>query len=126
MPGTRKNIGDTVRGITRKALTRGKLDRAAVRRVTGEAMAAVRQAAAMDGPHARRDLAEARKNLGELERLFVKTLREAAAAGKGAAAQSMNATLASGAMVARIASGMLAGIADSLSQTPPRRPRRPR
>jgi hypothetical protein len=39
MPATRKNIGDTVRGITRKALTQGKLDRAAVRRVTGEAMA---------------------------------------------------------------------------------------
>jgi hypothetical protein len=119
----RKNIGDTVRGITRKALTRGKLDRAAVRKVTGEAMAVVRQAAAMNGPHARQDLAHARKNLGELERLFVQTLREAAAAGKGAASQSMNATLASGAMVARIASGMLAGIADSLAQKKPRRPR---
>jgi hypothetical protein len=38
----------------------------------------------------------------------------------------MSATLASGAMVARIASGMLAGIADSLSKRPPRTPRRPR
>jgi hypothetical protein len=119
----RKNIGDAVRGITRKALTRGKLDRAAVRRVTSEAMAAVRQAAMMNGPHARQDLAHARRNLGELERLFLNTLREAASAGKGAASQSMNATLASGAMVARIASGMLAGIADSLAQKTPRRPR---
>jgi len=126
MPATRKNIGDTVRGITRKALTRGKLDRAAVRRVTGEAMAAVRQAAAMSGPQSRQDLAQARKNLGELERLFVKTLREAAAAGKGAASQGMSATLASGAMVARVASGMLAGIADSLSGGPPRSQRRRR
>ena len=123
MPAARKNIGETVRGITRKALERGKLDRAAVRRVTGEAMAAVRQAAAMDGPRAREDLAHARRNLGELERLFVKTLREASAAGSGAAAQGMSATLASGAMVARIASGMLAGIADTLAQKPPRRPR---
>lgn len=39
------------------------------------------------------------------------------------ASQSMNATLASGAMVARIASGMLAGIADSLARKTPRRPR---
>jgi hypothetical protein len=126
MPGSRKNISDAVRGITRKALTQGKLDRAAVRKVTGEAMAAVREAAAMNGPKAREDLAHARRNLGELERLFMRTLREAAAAGKGAASQSMSATLASGAMVARIASGMLAGIADSLADRPPRTPRRPR
>lgn len=124
MPAPRKNISDAVRGITRKALSQGKLDRAAVRKVTGEAMAAVRQAAAASGgPQAREDLAHARRNLGELERLFVETLREAAAAGKGAASQSMSATLASGAMVARIASGMLAGIADTLAQKPPRRPR---
>ena len=124
MPAPRKNISDAVRGITRKALSQGKLDRAAVRKVTGDAMAAVRQAAtASGGPQAREDLAHARRNLGELERLFVKTLREAAAAGKGAASQSMSATLASGAMVARIASGMLAGIADTLAQKPPRRPR---
>ena len=121
MPGSRKNISDTMRGITRKALTQGKLDRAAVRKVTADAMAAVREAAAASGPQAREDLAHARRNLGELERLFMKTLREAAAAGKGAASQSMSATLASGAMVARIASGMLAGIADTLAQKPPRR-----
>jgi hypothetical protein len=106
-------------------LTQGKLDRAAVRKVTGEAMAAVREAAAAaaSGPQAREDLAHARRNLGELERLFMKTLREAAAAGKGAASQTMTATLASGAMVARIASGMLAGIADTLAQKPTRRRR---
>jgi hypothetical protein len=122
MATSRKSMSDTVRGITRKALTQGKLDRAAVRKVTGEAMAAVREAAAADGPRAREDLAHARRNLGELERLFMKTLREAATAGKGAASQGMSATLASGAMVARIASGMLAGIADTLAQkTPPRR-----
>src|SRR5574341_1215428 len=114
MSAKRKNIGDSVRGITRQALEQGKLDRAAVRRVSAEAM---------NGPQARQDLATARKNLGELERLFMKTLREAAAAGKGAAAQGMSATLASGAIAARVASGMLAGIADSLAQKRPRRPR---
>ena len=124
MPAGRKqNVSDTVRGITRKVLTGGKLDRAGVRRVTGEAMKAVRQAASLNGPQAREDLAHARKNLGELERLFVKTLREAASAGRGAASQSMNATLVSGAIVARVASGMLAGIADSLAAQKPRRPR---
>jgi hypothetical protein len=124
MRAPRKNISDAVRGITRKALTQGKLDRAAVRKVTTDAMAAVREAAAAaSGPQAREDLAHARRNLGELERLFMKTLREAAAAGKGAASQGMSATLASGAMVARIAAGMLAGIADTLAQKPPRRPR---
>lgn len=123
MSTTRKTIGDAVRGITRKALTRGKLDRAAVRRVTREAMKTVQDAAAAHGPRARQDLAHARKNLKELERLFLETLREAARAGKGAASQSMNATLASGAIAARIASGMLAGIADSLAEKPARRAR---
>lgn len=61
MPGTRKqNVGDTARAVTRKALSGGKLDRAA---------------------------------------------------------------LLSGAMAARIASGMLAGIADSLAAPQPRRQR---
>lgn len=124
MPASRKqNVSDAVRGITRKALSGGKLDRAAVRRVTKEAMKAVRQAAATNDPQARQDLAHARRNLGELERLFLKTLREAASAGRGAASQSVNATLVSGAMVARVASGMLAGIADSLTHKPTRRPR---
>lgn len=120
MAAKRNSISDAVRAITRKALERGTLDRAAVRRVTGEAMKAVRRAAAANGPQSRQDLAHARRNLGELEGLFLKTLREAAGAGKGAAAQGMSATLASGAMAARIASGMLAGIADSLGQRPRR------
>lgn len=59
---------------------------------------------------------------GIIERLFLKTLREAASAGRGAASQSINATLVSGAMAARVASGILAGIADSLSHKSPRRP----
>lgn len=122
MPASSKTIGDSVRGITRKALTSGKLDRAAVRRVTGQAMGVVRQAATK-GPDGRRDLAHARKNLGELERLFMTTLQEAATAGKDAASQGMNATLASGAIVARVASGMLAGIADTLGHAKPRRRR---
>ena len=90
-----------MRGITRKALERGKLDRSAVRKVTGEV----------------------RKRLAEIERAFAQDLRLAARAGKDAAAQSMNATLISGAMAARIASGMLAGIADSLAAQKPRRRR---
>jgi hypothetical protein len=100
---TRKNISDAVRGITRKALTQGKLDRAAVRRLSGDV----------------------RKSLNEVERLIAQDLRKATRAGKDAASQSVNATLVSGAMMARIASGMLAGIADSLSHRP-RTPRRPR
>ena len=101
MPAAKRNIGDEVRGITRKALERGKLDRSAVRKVTGEV----------------------RKRLAEIERAFAQDLRLAARAGKDAAAQSMNATLISGAMAARIASGMLAGIADSLAAQKPRRRR---
>ena len=68
-------------------------------------------------PTAKSNIGDAvrRKNLGELERLFLKMLHEAAAASKGAASQGMNATLASGARVARVASGMLAGIADTLA-----------
>jgi hypothetical protein len=120
MPADRKNMTEKVRALTRQAL-QGKLDRAGVRRVTSEAMQAVREAAAMDGPRARADLAQARKHMAEVERLFLATLREAADAGRGAAKQGMSATLASGAMAARIASGMLAGIADGLAQKKPRK-----
>jgi hypothetical protein len=101
MPRTSKNVGDTARAITRKALSSGKLDRAALRRVTGDV----------------------RKSLKHLERLLAQDLRVATRAGKDAAAQSMNTALLSGAMAARVASGMLAGIADSLAQKPSRRPR---
>lgn len=101
MPGTRKNVSDTMRDITRQALSGGKVDRAALRRVTGEL----------------------RSNLKEFERLLAKDLRAATRAGKDAAAQSLNATLASSAMAARAASGLLAGIADSLGAQKPRRRR---
>ena len=102
MPAPRKqNVGDTARAVTRKALSGGKLDRAALRRITGEV----------------------RKSLQQVERLLAQDLRAAASAGKDAAAQSVNATLLSGAMAARIASGMLAGIADSLAAQKPRRRR---
>ena len=63
MPGTRKNIGDTVREITRKAVSDGKVDRAALRRVTGEV----------------------RRNLMVFERMLAKDLRAATRAGKDAA-----------------------------------------
>ena len=100
MPGTRKqNVGHTARAVTRKALSGGKLDRAALRRITGEV----------------------RKSLQHVERLLAQDLRVVAGAGKDAAAQSVNATLLSGAMAARIASGMLAGIADRLAAQKPRR-----
>jgi hypothetical protein len=122
MAANGKTISDSVRRITRNALAGGRLDRDAVRRVTGQAMGVVREAAAK-GPEARQDLAHARRNLAELERLFLKTLRETATAGREAASQGMNATLASGAMVARVASGMLAGIADTIAQPKPRRRR---
>jgi Mg2+ and Co2+ transporter CorA len=101
MPSTRKNISDTVREITRKAVSSGKVDRAAVRRVTGEV----------------------RRNLMVFERMLARDLRAATRAGKDAASQSLDATLASSAMAARAASGMLAGIADSLAGQKPRRRR---
>ena len=99
MAGSRQNIRDTVRGITRKALERGELDRTAVRRVTGEV----------------------RRNLQQFERQLAKDLRAATRAGKDAAAQSVGATLKSSAMAARAASGVFAGIADALAQKAPRR-----
>ena len=102
---TRKNISDAVRGITRKALTQGKLDRGAVARYR-RAMA-VREA--RHGTRLR--LAHARN--GRARAPVHETLREARGK-EGSASQSVT-TLVSGAMVARIASGMLAGIADSLS-----------
>ena len=94
MAAKARNIRDTVRGITRKALERGKVDRAALRRVTGEV----------------------RRNLMQFERQLAKDLQAATRAGRDAAAQGVSATLVSSAMAARAASGMLAGIADTLAQ----------
>ena len=101
MPATRKSMNDAVREITRKALSGGKVDQAALRRVTGEV----------------------RRNLKRFERQLARDLQAATRAGKDAAAQSINATLASSAMAARAASGLLAGIADSLATQKPRRKR---
>ena len=89
-----KNVGDTVRDMTRKALERGEIDRAALRRVTGEV----------------------RKQLRQFERQLAKDLQAARRAGRDAAAQGINVTLASSAMAARAASGMFAGIAETLAQ----------
>ena len=94
-----KKIGDTVRGITRSALSGGEIDRAAMRRVS----------------------AELRRNLKHFEAQLARDVRAASRAGRDAATQSVTATLASGATVARMASGMLAGIADSLAQKTRRR-----
>jgi hypothetical protein len=99
-----KKIGDTVRGITRKALSGGKIDRAALRRVS----------------------AELRRNLEHFEGQLARDLRAASRAGRDAATQSVSATLASGATMARMASGVLAGIADSLARAPQARGKRKR
>ena len=94
MAASSRTIGKTMRGITLKALERGELDRAALRRVTGEV----------------------RKNLEAFERQLAKDLQAARRAGRDAATQSLSATLASSAMAARAAAGMFAGIADALAQ----------
>ena len=94
MAASTRNIGNTVRDITVKALERGEIDRAALRRVTGEV----------------------RRNLKQFERQLAKDLQAARRVGRDAAAQSLSATLASSAMAARAAAGMFAGIADALAQ----------
>jgi hypothetical protein len=94
MAAAGKDIRSTVRGITRKALERGEIDRAALRRVTGEV----------------------RKQLRQFERQLAKDLQAARRAGRDAAEQGINVTLASSAMAARAASGMFAGIAETLAQ----------
>jgi hypothetical protein len=101
MPASTRTIGKTMRGITRKALERGELDRAALRRVKDQV----------------------RRNLQHFERQLAKDLQAATRAGRDAAAQGIGATLSSSAMAARAASGMLAGIADALAQGKTRRRR---
>jgi hypothetical protein len=97
---TRKTkVADAVRGITRKAFSEGKVDRAALRRMTGEV----------------------RRNFKQFERQLAKDLQSATRAGKDAASRGVNATLASSAMAARAAAGMFAGIADALARKPNRR-----
>ena len=121
-----QRIQEAVRDITLKALTQRELDFAAMRKVTREALDAVREAAgrhdanvkeatkqAVQGvdqalAHAaealklslqeagsraekfsREDLAKARANLGDLEKMFVDTLGEAAKAARGAAKSTL-------------------------------------
>jgi len=194
-----RHIQEQVRDITLAALTRGELDGAAMRKVTGEVMKNVQEAASVQGTRAkeaiaeaaagvdqalahaaqalklsieeaagraqqfsREDLAKARASLKDLEQLFLDTLRETARASRGAASTilddlakhaeasgtavgrqleqmsglsgqmaqagrahfeaGVNAALTSGAMMARIASGVLAGIADSLAEKGKGRP----
>lgn len=117
-----RRVQEAVRDITLKALTQRELDFAAMRKVTREALDAVREAAgrhegnvkeatkqAVQGvdqalAHAaeavklslqeagdraekfsREDLSKVRANLGDLEKMFVDTLGEAARAARGAA-----------------------------------------
>jgi hypothetical protein len=68
-----------------------------------------------------RKISEAVRGRKAIERPIVRELSEARRAGSGAASQGLNATLTSGAMVAHVASGLLAGIA--LAQKQPRRGR---
>jgi len=80
----------------------------AVRTATREAL----ESGKLDRAVVRKVTRQVRRNLKEVERVIARDLR-----------LSMNATLASGATVARVASGMLAGIADSLARSSPRRRR---
>ena len=105
MPDSSSNkVGDTVRGLTRKALAGEQVDRAALRRVGHEFG----------------------RSLKQIEQTIARDLRVARRAGQDAAAQSVSATLVSGAMLARVAAGLLAGVADSLARRAPRSPRSPR
>jgi uncharacterized protein DUF6781 len=198
--GQGRNIQKAVRDITVNALTRGELDQDAIRKVTGEVMKGVQEAAAVKGLRAkdlvaeavagldealahaaqalklsieeaagraekfsREDLAKARSSLKNLEGDFLDTLRETARAGRGTVSAilddlikhaqgsgtavgrqlqqmgglsgrmaeagraqfeaGMRAAMSSTAMTARIASGVLAGIADSLEAKPRNRSR---
>ena len=107
-----RRVEDEVRDITLKALTLRKLDRAEMRKVAGEVMSGVREAAAVKGERAKDVIAQAaagvEQALGHAARAL--HLSNRLAAGVSVAAQS-------GALMARVASGVLAGIADSLAQT---------
>jgi len=195
-----RGIQKAVRDITLKALTRGELDQDAVRKVTGDVVKGVQEAATVQGVRAkqvvaeavagvdealahaaqalklsieeaagraekfsREDLAKARASLKNLEGDFLDTLRETARAsrttissilddlikhaqasgtavgrqvgqmsglsgrmaeaGRAQFEAGMHAAMSSTAMTARIASGVLAGIADSLDTKPKNRSR---
>jgi len=186
--------------ITLQALTRGELDRDAIRKVTGDVVKGVQEAATVQGTRAkevmaeavagvdealahaaqalklsieeaggraekfsREDLAKARDSLKNLEGDFLETLGDAARAGRGAMSSILDdlirhaqssgtavgrrlqqmgglsgrmaeagraqfeaatrAAISSTAMMARIASGVLAGIAETLDTKPGERSR---
>jgi hypothetical protein len=186
--------------ITLQALTRGELDRDAIRKVTGDVVKAVQEAATVQGTRAkevmaeavagvdealahaaqalklsleeaggradkfsREDLAKARDSLKNLEGDFLETLGDAARAGRSAMSSILDdlirhaqssgtavgrqlqqmgglsgrmaeagraqfeaasrAAISSTAMMARIASGVLAGIAEILDTKPGERSR---
>jgi hypothetical protein len=188
-----RRIQESVRDITLKALSRRELDGAAIKKVTGEALDAVREAATVHGASAkaavgeavagvdqalshaaqalklsiqeaagraekfsREDLARARASLAGLEKMFLGKLRDTAQAGRGAASAifddlakhaqasgtavgrqlgemgalsarmmdagraqfeaGMKAAISSSAIVARAASGALAGLASALEE----------
>ncbi|MGE0873813.1 MAG: DUF6781 family protein [Burkholderiales bacterium] len=187
-----RRVQEAVRDITLKALTRHELDQRALRKVTKDAMDAVRDAAAVQGAsvtqaakdavggvdqalaHAaqalklsldeaasragkftQEDLARAKNDLADLEKMFLDTLRDTAQSASGTASAmfedlgrharssgtaigrqlaemaplaermaqagqaqfeaGMHAAATSGALFARAAAGVLAGIADTLS-----------
>jgi hypothetical protein len=110
MRGSR--VQDEMRDLTVKALTLRKLDRAEMRKVAGEVMSAVREAAAVKGPRAKDVIAQAAAGV---EQALGHAARALKVSNRLAAGVSIAA--ASGAMMARVASGVLAGIADSLART---------
>ncbi len=195
-----RGIQKAVRDITLKALTRGELDQDAIRKVTGDVVKGVQEAATVQGVRAkdvvaeavagvdealahaaqalklsieeaagraekfsREDLAKARESVKNLEGDFLDILREAARAGRGTVSSilddlikhaqasgtavgrqleqmsglsgrmaeagraqfeaGVHAAISSTAMMARIASGVLGGIADSLDAKPKNRSR---
>ncbi len=195
-----RGIQKAVRDITLKALTRGELDQDAIRKVTGDVLKGVQEAATVQGARAkdvvaeavagvdealahaaqalklsieeaagraekfsREDLAKARESLKNLEGDFLDTLREAARASRSAVSAILDdliehaqasgtavgrqlrqmsglsgrmaeagrahfeagvqLAMSSTVMTARIASGVLAGIADSLDTKPKKRSR---
>jgi F0F1-type ATP synthase membrane subunit b/b' len=195
-----RGIQKAVRDITLKALTRGELDQDAIRKVTGDVVKGVQEAATVQGVRAkevvaeavagvdealahaaqalklsieeaagraekfsREDLAKARSSLKNIEGDFLDSLRETARAGRGTVSSilddlirhaqdsgtavgrqlgrmgglsdrmteagraqfeaGVHAAVSSTAMTARIASGVLAGIADSLDTKPKKRSR---
>ncbi len=195
-----RGIQKAVRDITLKALTRGELDQDAIRKVSGDVVKGVQEAATVQGVRAkdvvaeavagvdealahaaqalklsieeaagraekfsREDLAKARESVKNLEGDFLDILREAARAGRGTVSSilddlikhaqasgtavgrqlermsglsgrmaeagraqfeaGVHAAISSTAMMARIASGVLGGIADSLDAKPKNRSR---